>query len=43
MNIVKMLVLKLRNILLGDDMEIFEIKNELEEMNKTLEDLRGSL
>ncbi len=43
MNIVKMLVLKLRNILLGDDMEIFEIKNELEEMNKTLDDLRGSL
>lgn len=38
-----MLVLKLRNILLGDDMEIFEIKNELEEMNKTLDDLRGSL
>lgn len=35
--------IKAKKYFIGDDMEIFEIKNELEEMNKTLDDLRGSL
>lgn len=32
-----------RNMKLGDEMEIFEIKSELEEMTKTLDELGGSL
>lgn len=30
-------------MMLGDEMEIFEIKSELEEMSNTLDELGGSL